>query len=335
MAASHGIHRPRGRDSRVARRRPRLATVDPRLPIVFTPQIAYANGYTRDQIKRRVRSGQWVRVRHGCYCAREHFERLTAAPDSNHLLAVAAALAVAGADAAASLWSAAVVHELPLPRGEPKVVSLVRPSGGRRRQGSVRIDVAALPPGDCEIREGVLRTTTPARTVVDIARRCAFIDAVMVADAALRMRLATKADLLAVLEKQAQWPGAAGARDVVEFADGRSESPLESRSRVRMFEAALPVPELQGEIVDDGGRVVARADFLWATYRTVGEADGKVKYADGRRQTLFDEKRREDAIRRSGWEVVRWTSDEVEHRFHVVERRIRSAFESAARHGWT
>lgn len=39
------------------------------------------------------------------------------------------------------------------------------------------------------------------------------------------------------------------------------------------------------------------------------EFDGAVKYADGDRRVLFDEKRREDALRRAGWVVVRlvWT----------------------------
>jgi very-short-patch-repair endonuclease len=53
-----------------------------------------------------------------------------------------------------------------------------------------------------------------------------------------------------------------------------------------------------------GGRLF-RADFRVVGTRVLVEFDGAVKYADGRRATLFEEKRREDALRREGWVVVR------------------------------
>jgi hypothetical protein len=49
-----------------------------------------------------------------------------------------------------------------------------------------------------------------------------------------------------------------------------------------------------------GGRLF-RADFRVVGTRVLVEFDGAVKYADGRRATLFEEKRREDALRREGW----------------------------------
>ena len=84
----------------------------------------------------------------------------------------------------------------------------------------------------------------------------------------------------------------------------------ESRSRVAIARAGLPVPELQRPVLHAGG--TASADFGWPQHRTVGEFDGKAKYQRMLRpgqtpaDAVYEEKLREDAIRAQGWEVVRW-----------------------------
>jgi len=40
----------------------------------------------------------------------------------------------------------------------------------------------------------------------------------------------------------------------------------------------LPALELQHDIYDGNGRLVARVDFCWEEQRTIGEFDGKIKY---------------------------------------------------------
>jgi hypothetical protein len=116
---------------------------------------------------------------------------------------------------------------------------------------------------------------------------------------------------------------------VVAFAEGRSESPGESRSRVRMRLSGLPAPELQMPIPTRLG--VYYADFGWPRYRAVGEFDGLVKYGRLLRpghdagEAVVAEKRREDAIRDEDWRVARWTWSELEP-FDVVARRIERSF---------
>ena len=125
------------------------------------------------------------------------------------------------------------------------------------------------------------------------------------------------------------WPGAPVARRVAAFADARSESVGESRSRVAIARAGLPVPALQFP-VRYGGRT-ARADFAWVAERTVGEFDGKAKYErllrPGRQpgEVVFAEKVREDGIRAQDWEVVRWTWYDL-HDFGPTAARIRERF---------
>jgi hypothetical protein len=118
--------------------------------------------------------------------------------------------------------------------------------------------------------------------------------------------------LAAAVGRSAGWPGCPAARRVVAFADRRSASVGESRSRVLIRRAGLPDPVRQWE-VRSAGRVLGRVDFAWPELRTVGEFDGMVKYGRLVRpgqtpaEVVVDEKRREDAIRDEDLRVLRWT----------------------------
>ena len=113
------------------------------------------------------------------------------------------------------------------------------------------------------------RVTTPARTVVDIARTRSFEDALVVADHALRLGRATRAQLQAVVDRAPLRRGMRAARQVILFADGRAASAGESRSRLLIARELLPVPELQLAIrgrtgwcaptATSGGRSTARS----------------------------------------------------------------------------
>lgn len=72
--------------------------------------------------------------------------------------------------------------------------------------------------------------------------------------------------------------------------------------------------------------LVGRVDFLFRAQRTVVEFDGLIKYAGAEgRQALIDEKRREDALRSLGHQVVRLTWRDLHHP-ELVERLLREAF---------
>jgi hypothetical protein len=178
------------------------------------------------------------------------------------------------------------------------------------------------------VRSGV-RVTSVARTVVDFARTSPFKDAVVVADSALRTGQTSKDELLAVVADCAKWPGIRGARLVVDFCDGKSESVLESISRVAFRDHGIPAPELQVWVGGEEGGVLGRADFLWRRYRTIGEADGAVKYADTSR--AISQLRRDAALRRAGFQVVHFTWNEINRVPHQVAASIREAFRQSAR----
>ena len=96
-----------------------------------------------------------------------------------------------------------------------------------------------------------------------------------------------------------------------------------------------PRPDLQQDIFDGVGKFVARVDFYWKEQRTVGEFDGKMKYGRALKpgksieEVLFEEKRREDALRDLGWQIVRWLWADI-YRPGVIRDRVLRAFARSA-----
>lgn len=72
-------------------------------------------------------------------------------------------------------------------------------------------------------------------------------------DAAVRRFGVDREDLEAELARAARRHGVDAARRVVRFLSGHSESVGESRSRVMLSRAGLPLPSQQGEVFEPGG----------------------------------------------------------------------------------
>jgi len=291
----------------------------------FTYAEAIAAGYTRGLIRHLVHTGRWHALRRGVFCDAAVSERADAT-----WLASRAALLVMAPGATISHESAACLHGLAT-IAAPAVVWLTRPRTSRHGRHSHPgiIERSATLPADHVTRLHGLPVTTVARTVVDLARYRSFADAIVLMDAVLHQGATTSAELIAVRVACEAWPGIGRAASAMSFADGAAESPLESRSRVAFAQGGLPTPILQAEIRLLDGSLV-RADFLWEEWRVIGEADGRVKYETP--EDLWREKLREDRLRELGYEVVRWTWDEIVNRPEVVVARILRAAERARRH---
>jgi very-short-patch-repair endonuclease len=272
--------------------------------IFLTPD-ALAAGFSPSMIRYRLETGQWTAIRRGVYA--DTFG--THAPDLVDLQ-VAAALTVVGDGAAASHGTAACLLGLDVGRRRSPMIWLTRPPtcrNGRHDLPGIVERAAQLPDSDVVAVRGI-RCTSPARTILDLSRHLGFADAVAMTDLALRLKLTDPRELDLLLTNYSSWPGALKARRVLDFASDLAESPLESYSRALFHQHELPQPELQVVIHIDG-LIVARLDFLWAASRTIGEADGQMKYDDV--NVLWAEKRREDLLRGEGFEFVRWGWDDV------------------------
>jgi Protein of unknown function (DUF559) len=296
---------------------------------VTTAELSAA-GWSDRQIHTLVRRHILLSAGRGLYARRDAEDRAGLRSYGERLLVVAAAVAVAGPEAAASHGDAAVVHGIDLldgPRTGPVVVS--RPpgaTGSRTSRDWIIVRPCSLPAAHVTSRHQV-KVTSAARTVVDLARSTSVRSGVVAADSALHAKLTTKDELGAVLAACEHWPGIRRAREVVEFSDGRSESALESIARVVFSEYRLPPPDLQVWV---GGEwlVAGRVDFLWRKYRTVAEADGALKYADpdrARRQL-----QRDAQLRAAGFEVVHFSWNELHLAPWQVADSIRAALNRGA-----
>jgi hypothetical protein len=306
--SSAAVHNPRPTtpDAGALRHRARMDEVPD--PLVLRRD-AVRNGWSDGELARLVRRGEWSRIRRGAYRDGPRPE----GPLARHRLAVAATLAAVHRTAVVSHQSAAVLHGFPLWEVALDRVHVTRrPPGWHDRSPTLCVHVARLRDEEVVQLAGV-PVTDPVRTALDLARSQPFEVAVVSLDAALRRGLVTRDGLADRAFDIAGTRGSRAAARAIAFADGRSESVGESRSRVLLQRLGLPSPTLQHEITTTGGRFLGRADFAWEEQRVVGEFDGRVKYGRYRRpgeepgDAVFREKRREDAIRDEGWTVVRWT----------------------------
>ena len=252
-----------------------------------------------------------------------------AGPRERHALLAKAVLRSLGRPAWVSHSSAAVLLGLPVPVGEPRRLYLTAQSGGRRARADLEIQIAAVP-AEHRYEIDTTPSTSPARTVIDLARHLATRDAVAVGDAALHLGLTDRNELAAVLAASASWPGVTSARTAVDRMDGRRESWLESVSAITFSEHALPAPEPQVWIAE-AGDPFARVDFLWQPPGVIGEADGAVKYAGGDLAPLLAEKKRQERLESLGYTIVRWTTHDAVARPYELAARIEAALDRAWR----
>jgi hypothetical protein len=275
---------------------------------VFTSADVHRAGLDADDVRSALRRGEWDRLRRGVYVERavlQDAERR--GPAARHRLDCAAVLLSLGGRPAISHTSAARLLGLLTPRGASTDVLLTEEEQWRRGRGYAVLR-ARLPPHHVR-SDGPFRLTGPARTLVDSARQWSLEDGVVAMDAALHAGLVTPAELRALVLECTHWHAIGRAAQAVGLADGRAESPLETRGRLRMLGSGLPAPELQVEVHGPRG-FLARVDAWYEDAAVAVEFDGRVKYDDPFRgrsaaEVLWEEKRREDLLRDLGIRPVR------------------------------
>ncbi len=282
---------------------------EPRVRLISAASFR-ATGQSAGQVRTLVRHGAIVPVGRGRYVSRAVSRQFATVPNSDHVLRSAAALADNGPESVISHISAALMHAIDLIGDPPADVTITSRNGGRRgHRNGIHTYANAMPDEHIELRYG-LRVTTPARTVLDLARTSSFAAGVVAADSALRQGMTTVAELLHVAGPYQQRRGGHRAHRVAMFADGLAESPLESLARVVFDEGALPPPELQVRIAGVDDEFIGRVDFLWRKYKLIVEVDGAAKYdLDPRRARA--ELWRDKALRRAGYEVIHFSWAEI------------------------
>ncbi|KRE62145.1 hypothetical protein ASG78_03585 [Nostocoides sp. Soil756] len=226
-------------------------------------------------------------------------------------------------DAVLTGTSAVLAHGVPVWGAPLAAPSIRRPV---RRAGGMRSFWVRPSPGEGVTTTGWGPACPLADALVQHAVDRGIVPGVVSADAALRERAVSEAELAAAAESVATWPHVSRAAAMLRLADGRRESVGESRCGVALAMAGIAVTP-QVRVYDTDGGLVARVDFLVDGTRVVVEFDGKVKYADGDPSVLWAEKRREDRLRRLGYVVVRVTWADLERPGGVAEK-VRAALQS-------
>ena len=288
----------------------------------FLTRQALDSGWTKHALRtakdlEQVGRGVWIR--------REALEGLT--PPQQHRIDLRADLLRLGPGWHAARRSAAFVSGLPLLGADPGTPQLLRaPVTPQERSWHTDRWIAPLP----ERQRGVIEElpiTKLDRIALDIARGTSEREGLVVADAVLGLGVDPRWLHLGLTE-MARWPGAEQARKIIDFADGLSESPLESISRLAFEDQGLPRPELQVEVWR-GRRLLGRADFLWREHLTVGEADGVAKYGStdaARRAAFVAGKRRAESLSDGGLQVTSWGWDDAWSRQDQLAEQVRRAF---------
>ncbi|AYF98734.1 hypothetical protein [Protaetiibacter intestinalis] len=251
-----------------------------RLHRITRPE-ALDQGFTDRQVAALIRLKQLHRVRPGEYALPE--EWTTAEPHERHReLVLRTSERVAEPQvyshlAAAALWGIRILGTWPT-----RVDVLVPRSSGGRSSGRLRRHAIGYDDRDVVELDGIL-VTSPAQTVVDLARMLPFMDAVVAADSALgtafgRAPLTTLDEISKIVRAAGRGRGVARARAALAFADRRAEAPPETVSRVGATVLGFPPPEPQKEFATASGR--RRVDLWWGAFGRVGESDGRAKYTD-------------------------------------------------------
>lgn len=275
-------------------------------------------------LSRLVEAGSHLRLRPGVYVEVAVWRRLYS-EDRLQLRMVALAL-TSRSRPVFSHWSAAVLLGLPVARRAAERVDVIVDGSRNRSTVGVRSHLHDLDASEVIEIEGMLCTSL-LRTIVDVAADAGFEEAVVLTDAAFT-RAGDDARPAAeeALEVSGRRRGLAKAANVLAFADGRSGSPGESISRVRIDRLGFIRPELQVPIEVDGH--VYEDDFDWEEVLGAGEFDGEIKFRQDRfrkggtvEDVVIREKNRENRMRRRRPRFARWDwADLMEGRLESILR---------------
>ncbi|HEY2297758.1 MAG TPA: DUF559 domain-containing protein [Jatrophihabitans sp.] len=271
---------------------------------VLTHEQARSAGCSNADLRRLVYRREWSVPRRGVISVLPPGDG--SLPGGTRIEVLAAAAALVRPGAVISHTSAASAFGLPFfgRSRRPELTSGHVP--GTADRGGARVYAAKVRPTEIHRWFGA-PITSPARTVADLARH-GRRTGLMTAEAALHERLVCREQLLRAVELARGWPGVRKARAIIDFASEDVESALESLTRLLLHDSSVPIPEPQRWVFTAHGWY--RVDGLWAARKVVLECDGLVKYRD-HDDALSLEKKRQEALERAGFRVVRVTWDDV------------------------
>lgn len=248
---------------------------------------------TREKLLVEVRNRRLVRVWYGVYAA-----------DNPDLLGRLAALDLfMGTHAVACMGTAAALHGFDLEN--TSAVHVLDPGVRLRPTRGLMVHQRIGAP--LQRVMGRL-ATAPAWTAVEVARTLSRPRALAALDAALHSMRCTRPDLESAVREQKGRRGIVQVRELLQYADGRAESGMESEARLVMIDYGVPPPELQYEIHGRRGEIW-RVDFAWPEQRIAAEYES-VEWHAGRLEMIRD-KKRYAGVQEMDWTLIPIVVDDV------------------------
>lgn len=264
---------------------------------VLTELQLLALGATDRWITQRVRCGWLVRVHRGVY-------RVAGVPASWESLAAAAVAALPGA----ALSHRSAARLLGLDAGPAtSELHLLAPTGCiRPRLDGVHLHRTRSWCQEDVVCVGVLRVTSPARTIVDLSPDLTRPSLERMLDDACVRGLVAPERVRRVLTRLGT-RGRPGAGALVAalrpWEAGRLDSVAEAAVERLLRRFRLPPARPQYEVRDGDGAFVARLDFAWPERRVALEVDGFRWHSSPR--ALHADLARQNRLQALGWSVVR------------------------------
>lgn len=191
-------------------------------------------------------------------------------------------------------------------------VEVIVPGGTQRRHEGLLVRRGIVLPDEITLAEGA-RVTTARRTAFDLACRLSLREGVVAVDALARVGEFDPAEVLAVRDLHRGVRGSARVPEVLRRANRRSGSPMETRIRLAVEDAGLPMPVLQHPVG------VYELDLAFVHERLGVEHNGPDHLRPDRAQRDLV---REAYLARAGWRVLRFDPGLVMRRPMIVAERI-------------
>jgi hypothetical protein len=268
-----------------------------------------ADGMTPDRIRHQVSNGLLWRVARGLYLPAGPppglVDRLTA------LFVLLPAGAAIGFSTGAQLLGFNVFGD--------KRTHVVVPAGSPVPDIKGVVSHSAVLPFE-PIEVDGLPCLPPDRCAIDLARTCPRISTLGVLDRALRSGRCSAASLTTELASHDGLRGVRRVRKMLPFADPRPECLQESQVRSLIFDARLPVPEPQLQVLDDWGDPLYRLDLGWRELRVGAEYDGASHLG---RPALRSDRARHNWLSARDWRMRYFTDQDLYRRPGYIASSLR------------
>ena len=190
--------------------------------------------------------------------------------------------------------------------------------GGVSGRAHVTVRRVELHEEDVSTARG-LPVTSAVRTCFDLAGRLPLVEGTVIVDMALFAGLFDKEAFGGYVFRHARVAGVAGARKVLEQAEPKSESPMETRLRLLLIKSGLPRPEAQVPLYDSKGTFVGRPDLYYPEARLAIEYDG-----ENHRDRLTSDNRRQNGLQAMGVTLLRYTAPDLLERPQSIAGEVRA-----------